>query len=212
MTKGEDGVYTGVLTLPKGTMFRLKVMKSTVDGTSGGINIWSATSYSSVLNSHGTYDFGEFTNNLIPNGSFEDGDVKWTPTGCITKRYYAINGGYLLVIGDQYPVSATSDTFVIPPNQNLRLSVYMYSWKLDGAGIIEVKDVDAQSVLFKNRTKSEVRLQLGCVLRNVQDRKFAGDGSDCLHEYRKRRPWLRQHVACRAVTATLEHTPHAITY
>lgn len=39
MTKGENGVYTGVLTLPKGTMFRLKVMKSTVDGTSGGTNI-----------------------------------------------------------------------------------------------------------------------------------------------------------------------------
>lgn len=155
MTKGEDGVYTGVLTLPKGTMFRLKVMKSTVDGTSGGVNIWSATSYSSVLNSHGAYDFGEFTNNLIPNGSFEDGDVKWTPTGCIIKRDYAMNGGYFLGVGDQYPVSATSDTFVIPPNQDLRLSGYMYSWKLDGAGIIEVKDVDTQSVLFKTELSAK---------------------------------------------------------
>lgn len=155
MTKGEDGVYTGVLTLPKGTKFRLKVMKSTVDGTSGGVNIWSATSYSSVLNSHGAYDFGELTNNLIPNGSFEDGDVKWTPTGCIIKRDYAMNGGHFLGVGDQFPVSATSDTFVIPPNQNLRLSVCMYSWKLDGAGIIEVKDVDTQSVLFKTELSAK---------------------------------------------------------
>lgn len=149
MTKGEDGVYTGVLTLPKGTMFRLKVMKSTVDGTSGGNNVWSAISYSSVLNSHGAYDFGEFTNNLIPNGNFEDGDVKWTPTGCIIQRDFAMNGGHFLGLGDQYPASAASDTFVIPPNQNLRLSVYMYSAKLDGAGIIEVKDVDTRSILFK---------------------------------------------------------------
>lgn len=50
-------MYTGVLTLPKGTMFRLKVMKSTVESTSGGVNVWSATSYSGVLNSHGAYDF-----------------------------------------------------------------------------------------------------------------------------------------------------------
>lgn len=148
-TKGEDGVYTGVLTLPKGAMFRPKVMKSTVESTSGGANVWSATSYSSVLNSHGAYDFGEFTNNLIPNGSFEDDDVKWTPTGCVIQRDYAINGGYFLGVGDQYPVSATSDTFVIPPNQDLRLSVHMYSWQLDGASIIEVKDVDTQSVLLK---------------------------------------------------------------
>lgn len=107
MTKGEDGVYTGVLTLPKGTMFRLKVMKSTVESTSGGVNVWSATSYSSVLNSHGAYDFGEFTDNLVPNGSFEGGDVKWVPTGCIIKRDYAIDDGYFLGIGDQYPSSAT---------------------------------------------------------------------------------------------------------
>lgn len=149
MTKGDDGVYTGVVTMPKGTAFKLKVMKSTVDGTSGGINVWVATSYSSVLNSNGAYDFGEFTNNLIPNGSFEEGDVKWTPSGCIITRDYAINGGYSLGIGDQYPSTATSDTFVIPPNQDLRLSGYMYSWHLDGASVIEVKDVDTQSVLFK---------------------------------------------------------------
>lgn len=149
MTEGEDGVYTGVLTLPKGTMFRLKVMKSTVDGTSGGVNVWNATSYSSVLNSDAHHDFGEFDNNLIPNGDFKEGAVKWTPSDCIIKRDYAIGGGYFLGVGDQYPSSATSDTFVIPPNQDLRLSGYMYGWELDGAGIIEIKDVDTQSVLFK---------------------------------------------------------------
>lgn len=149
MTKGEDGVYTGTITRPKGTMFRLKVMKSTVEGTSGGTNVWSAASYSSVLNSHGVYDFGEFITNLAPNGNFEEGDVKWTPSGCIIQRDYAINGGYFLGIGDQYPSSATSNTFVIPPNQDLRLSCNMYSWKLDGSTIIEVKDVDTQAVLLK---------------------------------------------------------------
>lgn len=149
MTKGENGVYTGVLTLPKGTRFRLKVMKSTVEGTSGGVNVWSATSYSSVLNSSGAYDFGEFTNNLIPNGRFEEGAVKWTPSDNIITRDYATNGGYFLDIGDQYSSTATSDTFVIPPNQDLRLSGYMYSWRLDGAVIVEIKDVDTQSVLLK---------------------------------------------------------------
>lgn len=64
MTKGEDGVYTGVLALPEGTAFDLKVLESTVDGTSGGDNHWSAVRYKSVLNSDGRYDFGEFTDNL----------------------------------------------------------------------------------------------------------------------------------------------------
>lgn len=149
MTKGEDGVYTGALTLPRGTKFILKVVKSTVEGTSGGVNVWSATSYKSVLNSHYVYDFGEFTDNLIPNGSFEEGDVKWTPSGCIITRDYAINHGHFLGVGDQYSSSATSDAFFIPPNQTLKLSGYMYSWNLDGAVIVEIKDVDTQSVLFK---------------------------------------------------------------
>lgn len=79
MTKGEDGVYTDVLALPKGTRFDLKILKSTVDGTSGGENVWSAVRYKSVLNSDGRHDFGEFTDNLVPNGDFEEGAVKWTP-------------------------------------------------------------------------------------------------------------------------------------
>lgn len=75
MTKGEDGLYTGVLTLPKGTRFDLKILKSTVDGTSGENNVWSAAHYKSVLNSDASYDFGEFIDNLIPNGNFEDADA-----------------------------------------------------------------------------------------------------------------------------------------
>lgn len=58
MTKGENGLYTGILTLPKGTRFDLKILKSTVDGTSGGNNVWSAVRYKSVLNSSTAYDFG----------------------------------------------------------------------------------------------------------------------------------------------------------
>lgn len=149
MTKGENGVYTGVLTMPKGTIFRMKIMKSTVDGTSGGKNVWSATSYSSVLNSDGRYDFGEFTNNLVPNGSFEEGAVKWTPSDCIINGDSTLDGKYLLIIGSQHPNNATSDTFVIPPNQDLKLSGYMYSWDSDGSSIVEIKDADTQSVLFK---------------------------------------------------------------
>lgn len=149
MTKGENGVYTGVLTLPKGTTFSLKVVKSTVEGTSGGTNVWNATSYSSVLNSSRAYDFGEFTNNLIPNDRFEEGAVKWTPSDNIITRDYALNGGHFLTIGDQFSSTATSDTFVIPPNQDLRFSGFMYSWQTDGAVIVEIKDVDTQSVLLK---------------------------------------------------------------
>lgn len=76
MTKGEDGVYSGVLTLPKGTPFDIKILKSSVSGTSGENNVWSAVRYASVLNSDSAHDFGEFTDNLVPNGDFEEGDVK----------------------------------------------------------------------------------------------------------------------------------------
>lgn len=88
MVRGEDGLYTGVLTLPKGTKFDLKILKNPTVGQL----IWSATRYASVLNSDGVYDFGEFTDNLVPNGSFEDGDVKWTPTGLIHKNSAAHGG------------------------------------------------------------------------------------------------------------------------
>lgn len=92
MTKGEDGVYTGVLALPKGTGFDLKILKSTVDGTSGGDNVWSAVRYKSVPNSSAAYDFGEFIDNLIPNGNFEDADAVWTPAECVVADNSAFAG------------------------------------------------------------------------------------------------------------------------
>lgn len=58
-------------------------MKSTVSTTGGGVNKWSATRCKSVLNMSASYDFGEFTTNLIPNGDFDEGQVKWTPAEAI---------------------------------------------------------------------------------------------------------------------------------
>ena len=83
MTKGDDDVYTGELSIPKGTKFDVKILKSTVSTTSGGDNTWSAVRYASTLNTSASYDFGEFTDNLIPNGNFDEGQVKWTPAECV---------------------------------------------------------------------------------------------------------------------------------
>lgn len=83
MVKGANDVYTGELSLPKGTKFDVKILKSTVSTTSGGDNTWSAVRYESTLNTSTSHDFGEFTDNLIPNGNFEEGQVKWTPAECI---------------------------------------------------------------------------------------------------------------------------------
>lgn len=76
MVKDDNDVWTGKLTLPKGTKFEIQVMKSTVSTTSGGENKWSAARYKSILDMSASYDFGEFTTNLIPNGSFDEGQVK----------------------------------------------------------------------------------------------------------------------------------------
>lgn len=149
MTKGENGVYTGVLTLPKGTAFSLKILKSTVDGTSGGINAWSAVRYRSVLNTDGRHDFGEFTDNLVPNGNFEGGDARWVPSNCIVEREYAHEGGHCLTVGDRSSNSVTSDTFIIPPNQDLRYSTYIRTWTANRLANVTIKDVDTQSVLFE---------------------------------------------------------------
>lgn len=76
MVKGDDDVYVGELSLPRGTKFDIKILKSTVSTTSGGDNAWSAVRYASILNMSASHDFGEFTDNLIPNGNFEEGPVK----------------------------------------------------------------------------------------------------------------------------------------
>lgn len=151
MTKGEDGLYTGILTLPKGTRFDLKILKN----PTAGQLIWSATRYASVLNSHGAYDFGEFTDNLVPNGNFEEGAVKWTPTTGI--QNWGAHGGdrALIVGGDSYPTVATSDSFIIPPNQTLKCSLYAFPWS-DLGFVLEVRDVVTQSALFKETLKPQL--------------------------------------------------------
>lgn len=160
MTKGEDGVYTGVLALPKGTAFDLKVLKSTVDGTSGGDNVWSAVRYKSVLNSSAAYDFGESIDNLIPNGSFEDADAVWTPAECVFTHTSAFGGEKCLEVGGTYPTSASSGTFVVPSNQDLKLSFYMYTgWTPPRTAHVEVKDVNTHSVLFSASPSSQQREQ-----------------------------------------------------
>lgn len=155
MAKGENDVWTGKLSLPKGTEFNIRILKSTVSTTSGGNNVWSAVRYASTLNNSASHDFGEFTDNLIPNGNFDEGAVKWTPSDSIIQRDFAVNGDHLIVVGDKYPNVATSDTFVIPPNQDLRFSAYVYTWMLGGYCVIEVKDVDTQSALFKTELRAK---------------------------------------------------------
>lgn len=151
MTKGEDGLYTGVLTLPKGTRFDLKILKN----PTAGQLIWSATRYASVLNSDGAYDFGEFADNLVPNGNFEEGAVKWTPSTGI--QSWGAHGGdrALVVGGENYPTVATSDKFIIPPNQNLKISLYAFPWS-DLGFVLEIKDATTQSALFKETLKTQL--------------------------------------------------------
>ena len=66
MVKGENDVYTGELSLPKGTKFDIKILKSTVSTTSGGDNTWSAVKYASTLNTSTSHDFGEFIGQSAP--------------------------------------------------------------------------------------------------------------------------------------------------
>ena len=149
MVKGEDGLYTGVLTLPKGTRFDLKILKNPTVGTL----IWSATRYTSVLNSDGAYDFGEFVDNLVPNGNFEEVAAKWTPSESIVERAHAHEGGHCLTVGDKFADTASSDTFVIPPNQSLRYSTYIRTWAASKLARVVIKDVDTQSVLLESLLK-----------------------------------------------------------
>lgn len=100
MVKGANDVYAGELSLPKGTKFDIKILKSTVSTTSGGDNTWSAVRYASTLNRSASHDFGEFTDNLIPNGNFDEGQVKWTPAECVKLHDSApFDGGNALNVG-----------------------------------------------------------------------------------------------------------------
>lgn len=146
MTKGEDGLYTGILTLPKGTRFDLKILKN----PTAGRLIWGATRYASVLNSDGAYDFGEFVDNLVPNGTFEEGAVKWTPTDAIVdSESAALHGRNLLTVGGLHPTIASSDPFVIPPNQTLSFSFYVKALSGKGDVIVSIKTIDTNVTLFE---------------------------------------------------------------
>lgn len=151
MVEGDDGVWIGKLSLPKGTKFNIKILKSTVSATSGGVNAWSAARYVSTLNSSALHDFGGFSDNLIPNGNFDEGQVKWTPAKCVnsdTTPFYGKN--VLTVGGDVYPTSCTSDVFVLPPNQTLRLTGYIRTFTKGIDGIVTMKVVTPQQqVLFE---------------------------------------------------------------
>lgn len=117
MVKGENDVYTGELSLPKGTKFDIKILKSTVSTTSDGDNTWSAVKYASTLNTSASHDFGEFTDNPPPNGNFDEGQVKWTPAECIKLNGLTPNSGLNhLNVGGDVPTSCASDVFVLPPN------------------------------------------------------------------------------------------------
>ena len=144
MTKGDDDVWTGELSLPKGTKFDIKILKSTVSTTSGGANTWHAVRYVSTLNTSTSHDFGEFTDNLIPNGNFEEGHGKWTPDSCIVVSKAPVDGRQILSVGGDLPTSCASDVFVIPPNQTLRLTGYVSTSKADIDGIVTMKVVTPQ--------------------------------------------------------------------
>lgn len=126
MVKGANDVYTGELSLPEGTEFDIKILKSTVSTTSGGNNTWSAIKYASTLNKSASYDFGEFTDNLIPNGNFDEGRVKWTPADALVSDPPHMSGSWSVRVGGDHVSSCSSDVFTIPPGQTLTLSGYAF--------------------------------------------------------------------------------------
>lgn len=147
MVKDENNVWTGKLTLPKGTKFDIKILKSTVSTTSGGDNTWSAVRYASTLNMSASHDFGEFTDNLIPNGNFDEGRVKWTPPEAIRLGggiYLQTSPNALRLGGKSGITSCSSDVFTIPPGQKLRLSGYVINFKPSVEGTVAMEIVSPQ--------------------------------------------------------------------
>lgn len=142
MVESENGVWIGELSLQKGTKFDIKILESTVSETSGGDNTWSAVRYASTLNLSTLHDFGEFTDNLIPNGNFDEGQVKWTPSDVITKNSDANSSPNVVTL--QKSASVTSDVFVIPPNQTLRLTGYLRGWNVGKSGTLLIQVVSPQ--------------------------------------------------------------------
>ena len=164
MVKGDDDVWTGELSVPKGTKFDIKIMKSTVSTTSGGNNTWSAVRYVSTLNTSASHDFGEFTDNLIPNGNFDEGQVKWAPAeaikdvGVLVGDSVAQSAPNVLRLGGTSGItSCSSDVFIIPPNQTLRLSGYLFTRHPPVEGVVTMKIVTPQQqTLFEFNVKGDV--------------------------------------------------------
>lgn len=124
MVKGENDVYTGELSLPKGTKFDIKILKSTVSTTSGGNNAWSAVRYASTLNTSTSHDFGEFIDNFI-NGNLDEEHVGWTPDTVIKKNDMANTPPNVIELSEGE--SALSDVFTVPPNQQVIFTGYCTS-------------------------------------------------------------------------------------
>lgn len=158
MVKGENDAYTGELSLPKGTKFDIKIPKSTVSTTSGGDNTWSAIRYASALNTSTSHDFGEFTDNPIPNGNFDEGQVKRTPPEAIKDNVDTESGHYSLRPGrgDLGIFPCSSDVFTIPPGQTLRFSGYVGTFfDSNTEGVVTMKIVTPQrQTLFDLSIKS----------------------------------------------------------
>lgn len=153
MVKGANDVYTGELSLPKGTKFDIRILKSTVSETSGGDNTWSAVRYESTLNTSASHDFGEFTDNLVPNGNFDEGQGKRKPASAIVSISppSPISG---LQIGGDLVSSSSSDVFTIPPGQTLTLSGY--ASRGDESVVATMKVVTPQQqTLFECRLEPE---------------------------------------------------------
>lgn len=170
MVKGENDFYTGELSLPKGTKFDIKILKSTVSETSGGDNTWSAVRYASTLNLSASHDFGEFTDNLIPNGSFDEGKVRWTPADTISEHTNANSKPNVMRITES--TSVISDVFVIPPSQTLRLTGYCMGWDVGQSGTLLIQVVSPQQ---------EVLSEFKCVVDSMGtwrsfSRTFTTDG------------------------------------
>lgn len=144
MVKGANDVYTGELSLPKGTKFDIKILKSTSSSTSGGTNTWSAFKYASTLNPSTSYDFGEFTDNFI-NGNLDKGQVGWTPDTVIKKNDMANTPPNVIELSEGE--SVLSDVFTIPPNQDVRFTGYCTS--VLEKGLVSVLFVSPQNeILF----------------------------------------------------------------
>lgn len=112
------------------------------------------------------------------------------------------------MVGDSRPNIASSDTFVIPPNQDLRYSTYVYTWSANSAANITIKDVDTQSVLFEAPIKPQSANQWIALSGT-----FKTGGSPvtaqvvCTSVVSK---ITFVFVACLTMTATLKNTPHML--